>query len=76
MNFKEEFEISVRCPNCGEYYSIYVEKEDYWKWVRNEGYVQDIFHYLRPEEREILISGLCPTCWKKTFDYEDEYEDA
>lgn len=67
MQFVEEFEISVRCPICGEYHSVFVEKADYWKWIKNNLHVQGVFPYLSAEEREILISGTCPDCWNRMF---------
>lgn len=66
MDFKEKFEIAVLCPICHEEHSVYVEKADYYRWLRG-AHVQNAFSYLNASEREILISGTCPECWDNLF---------
>ena len=66
MNFKEEFEVSVRCPICGEYHSVFVERMDFYAWAKGKS-PQLAFPYLSDEEREIVISGICQSCWQKEF---------
>ena len=51
------------CPFCGHENSINVCEEDYSAW-QNGALVQDAFPYLLADEREMLISGICPTCCK------------
>jgi len=51
------------CPFCGRENSINVCEEDYSAW-QNGALVQDAFPYLLADEREMLISGICPTCWR------------
>ena len=75
MKFKEKFEISIRCPICGKYHSVFVEKEDYHKWLEGNSHVQDVFPYLKAEDREILISGVCPKCWNNIFPEEEEEQE-
>ena len=36
------------------------------RWLAGE-YAQTVFHYLSAEEREMLISGVHPECWKMIF---------
>lgn len=65
--------IITTCPFCGHANEIEVNEMDYLDW--GDGMtVQEAFPYLSPEEREMLISGICPTCWEKTF--ADEPEDS
>lgn len=33
-------------------------------------FIQEIFTYLTPEQREILITGMCDKCWKELFSSE------
>lgn len=58
------------CKLCGKVVVLQVNEEDldeYFNTPRNERrLVQDIFHYLTPEERELLISNTCDDCFKKT----------
>lgn len=56
----------VTCPFCGKESVVSVFEDDYYAWLRN-GLVQDVFPYLSADERELLISGICPECWEKTF---------
>lgn len=59
-------EIITTCPFCGEEHTVVVEHFDYLSWNAGE-LAQKAFPYLSADEREMLISGICPTCWEKTF---------
>lgn len=65
INYKEVCVITS-CPYCGKANEIEVNEMDYFDWDDGE-LVQDAFPYLSVEEREMLISGICPTCWNKMF---------
>jgi len=69
INHKEVC-IVTRCPFCGHANEVEVNEADYWDWQDGE-LAQVAFPYLSAEEREMLISGICPKCWAKTFG-EDE----
>lgn len=56
----------VTCPFCGAESVISVFEDDYLAWEQG-ALVQDAFPYLSADDREMLISGICPTCWEKTF---------
>lgn len=78
VNFKE-VGIITRCPFCGHAHEVEVNEMDYWDW--EDGMcAQDAFPYLSADEREMLITGICPTCWERTFggfdDEEEDYETA
>lgn len=63
---RRECEIVTVCPICGEEHLIPANLEDFHAW--DEGaLVQDTFPYLSADEREMLISGICPECWDKLF---------
>lgn len=70
------------CPFCGKGHEILVNEDDYYDWDDGK-LAQEAFPYLSAEEREMLISGICPTCWDKMFgggsfvedEDEDEYDD-
>lgn len=65
--------LHVRCTMCGEIYTIAVNEEDYYEYLEpNRRYVQDIFPYLTPSERELLISHTCDECWNKMFGGDEE----
>ncbi len=72
--FEDAITITTTCPFCGKSHGVKVSAADFWEW--NDGaLVQDAFPYLSADEREMLISGICPTCWDKMFGGEDEEDD-
>ncbi len=70
----KEVTIITRCPFCGRANEVEVNEADYLDW-QDGVLVQDAFPYLSADEREALVSGICPTCWESTFGgAEDEEE--
>lgn len=63
-------EILVQCPFCGEQKIIKVPAEGYFAWQSGEC-IQNALPNLSADDREMLISGICPKCWEQTFG-EDE----
>ncbi len=55
------------CPFCGKETEIRVNMVDYWEWCNEGKLAQDAFPYLTADEREALISGICPDCWEGMF---------
>ena len=64
---KEDFEIICECPFCGSVDSVWVNEKDGKAWENNELLAQDAFPYLNSTKREMIISGMCPSCQKKLF---------
>lgn len=62
------------CPFCGQPHYVEVNFIDYWMWEQGMN-AQDAFPYLGPNEREILITGICPKCWDNMFVGGDEDEE-
>lgn len=74
MKVKEYgYPVKVRCVICKEEHTILVNRED-WDMYNssNRPHIQDIFPYLSPADREMLISGVCDSCWKKVFGGDDD----
>jgi hypothetical protein len=70
INYKEVC-VVTQCPFCGRGNEVEVNEADYWDW--DDGMMaQDAFPYLSVDEREMLISGICPTCWDKMFGSDEE----
>lgn len=61
----------VECIGCKKFYALKVERADYDRLSNRIEFIQNIFPYLSPPMRELLISGTCPKCWKKIFGAED-----
>ena len=54
--------ITTTCPFCGKIQFIRVHNEDFHDW-ENGVPAQEAFPYLSEDDREALISGICPNCW-------------
>ena len=59
--------IDVKCNMCKETTQITVPFAKLQRWLKFGDYIQDVFPELTPDNRELLISGTCPTCFKKLF---------
>ena len=64
---RHEVCVITRCPFCGRSNEIEVNEIDYLDW-QDEKSTQDAFPYLSADEREMLISGICSTCWDEMID--------
>ena len=72
MNDNRNTEIITQCPICGKQHKVLVREED-WELYNSPDrpHVQDIFPYLSPAERELLITGIDDECFNKMFEGED-----
>ena len=74
---KEERKVNliVKCRVCNSNVIIPVREEDYRLYLSpNRPNIQDIFPYLTPAERELLISHTCEVCWNDMFKFLEEEE--
>ena len=70
MNYKE-VSVITSCPFCGRANEVEVNEMDYLDWQDGE-LAQNAFPYLSADEREMLISGICPKCWDGMFGEGDD----
>ena len=70
INYKEVC-VVTQCPFCGRGNEVEVNEIDYLDW-QDGMMAQDAFPYLSADEREKLISGICPACWEKYFGSDEE----
>lgn len=61
------------CPHCHKLQTIEVQVSQYNRWMAGEN-IQIAFPDLTADQREILISGICPECWDKIFPPEEDEE--
>ena len=63
--------VPTTCPFCGHTTYIQCDKAAYDRWGEGMS-IQDAMPDMNPEYREMLISGICPSCWDDMFSDEDE----
>lgn len=59
-------ELDFECPICHCPHSVEVDYRDFISWQKGT-LVQKAFPYLEAEEREQIISNICPECQKDIF---------
>lgn len=58
--------LTRKCPFCGTERQKELDEEQYRKYKAG-AYVQDVMPDASPDDREFLITGICPDCWDDTF---------
>lgn len=53
---KTEYDVTFKCPFCGELTTIAVPKVEYIDWESGQYHVQDCFRSLGPDEREQVFA--------------------
>lgn len=59
-------DIDIKCRICHVSEQIDIPREDIKKW-QDGALIQDAMPYLSPDQRELLISGICGPCFDKMF---------
>ena len=62
--------LAVLCPCCKEENTIEITFKEFQQLQSGEIQVGQLQN--PPEERELLITGICPKCWDKMFAEEEE----
>tara|TARA_R100001082_G_scaffold17964_1_gene8942 strand:- start:238 stop:450 length:213 start_codon:yes stop_codon:yes gene_type:complete len=63
--------VAVPCRLCDTVHDLTVNVEGFVNWQAGE-FIQEALPELSCDERELLISGTCGTCFDKLFPSEDE----
>tara|TARA_R100000908_G_C3725229_1_gene126532 strand:+ start:553 stop:765 length:213 start_codon:yes stop_codon:yes gene_type:complete len=63
--------VAVPCRLCQETTDLEVNFQGFVNWKAGE-FIQDALPELSADERELLISGTCGTCFDALFPSEDE----
>lgn len=71
--------IATRCRCCKNIIQISCSDETYvaaqfWNAATDPRPIQEVFPDMSPENREMFVSGICPTCWNVMLGEEDEIE--
>lgn len=67
LNTINEDYATVCCNMCSTTYVIFYNRESMVNWLSGSQPIQDALHYLSPNERELLLSGTCGTCFDSLF---------
>lgn len=59
--------VEVECVSCKTKHTILVPTSGYKLWASGQAKIQDAMPQLSEDERELLMSGICPKCWDKLF---------
>ena len=57
--------VEVTCPFCSIVHDMYLDAGDFMVW-QHGSLIQDAFPCMATEDRERLITGMCPKCWDDT----------
>ena len=58
------------CPYCLQDAVVVVTTNDFNRWLGGE-LAQRAFPEMKPEDREMLISGVHPKCWEELYPEEE-----
>lgn len=53
---------TVECPLCGRLTELDVPNSGFLAW-QDGSRIQDALPMLTADEREVLMTGICPACW-------------
>ena len=57
--------VETTCPFCGKSHEVEVPLVAWLDYEDGEISIQEAFPNLSENEREMLKTGICPTCWDK-----------
>ena len=63
--------VAVPCRQCKEATDLTVNIEGFIAWQGGE-LIQNALPELNADQRELLISGICPKCWEQMFPSDEE----
>lgn len=55
------------CCMCAAHYVIFVDRKDFMNWLSGVDFIQNCMDYLSDNERELLISSTCESCFDRMF---------
>jgi hypothetical protein len=63
--------VAAPCRLCQQVTDLTVNVEGFVDWQAGK-LIQDALPELDADQRELLISGTCPTCWDEMFGFDEE----
>jgi hypothetical protein len=72
----DQMKITSQCNHCKVIHDQYITMTEWKLWQEDGNYIQDVFPHLDAPQREMLLTGTHPECWKLMFpELEDDDED-
>lgn len=68
---KEWVTLIATCPHCKKDTRVRLEAEGAVLWQRG-ALIQNALPQLSDDERELLLTGICPPCWEEMFKDEED----
>lgn len=62
------FILDAQCWRCHSNTLIILNKEDLVDWLSGSGPIEEVLYYLSANERELLISNTCGSCFDSLFE--------
>lgn len=62
-----EVTVDTICPCCAGMTTQTLPLEGYTEWLQGGVLIQNALPQLDEDQREHLMSGICPKCWDATF---------
>ena len=63
--------VAVPCVKCNELNEIQADLEGFVSWQKGE-LIHNALPELDADQRELLISGICPKCWDAMFPSDED----
>lgn len=67
-------DIACTCPLCHGTKVIEVT-DGSWRMYAEGAFAQDAFSYLSVDDRERLMTGICPACWERMHERTEDGDD-
>lgn len=65
---EDNMQVNFRCQVCGRIYPVKVKKTEFQRYLTTPDIIQRLFPSMKPEDRELFLTSICPTCFDKMFE--------
>lgn len=69
-----EYTFHCKCVDCGSVTDITINARDLYNY-HNGMHIQTAFPYVSRDNRELMMTGICGTCFSNMFGMEDDDDD-
>ena len=64
--------VKLTCRECGNTFEFPVFVDDLEKYTERKEGIQYALPYVSSDYRDLMISGICPVCWDKILEADEE----